>query len=215
MCFPVAYSYKVAAYEAPYCLYVCTWYVCLILYMQEGLDPHITTCKLKTHICTIVLHMQRRPATAVVQEVCAQLHTPDIVVGSHKRHAQSNFVSQRAPRHALCSKQTQPNTHIYMHTHILPHSINLDPLSNHTITTQLLDLVVGRTQNLSKDLIGVLTQQRRRTPDPRGRVGVLDRSIHHFDGPARGVIDLGHHVPCQHYEQPLLAQRKYGATSTP
>lgn len=63
----------------------------------SGLDPYIITiCKLKTHICTSVVHMQRRPVTAVIREGCAQLHTPDIVVGSH-RHAQSNFCKPTGP----------------------------------------------------------------------------------------------------------------------
>lgn len=74
-----------------------------------------------------------------------------------------------------------------------------DPSGNYAVTAELLDLFVARSQNLSKDLVGMLTQKRRRTPNPWRRVGVFDWSIHHFDGPARGVIDLGHHVPSQHY----------------
>lgn len=167
---------------------------------------------------TNILHHAILPAAVAVSrdvyaQQCIQLSQPPRI-----EMPKAILEMKRPRRHMLCKKRNPARYQYYMQQDIPRHGLcshnsryptnrnsELNQSSDDTVAAQLLDLVVAGAQHLPKNFVGVLTQERRRTPYSWRRVGVLDRRIHHFDGPARGMFDLGHHISRKHYKQPWLA----------
>lgn len=72
-------------------------------------------------------------------------------------------------------------------------------LSNHAFLSQPLYLICRHAQDITQNLISMLTQQWRWYPNTRLRMRVFDGCVDQFHRTASWVVDFFDHIAGQHY----------------